>query len=183
MKILKNLNIDRSWTLFLDRDGVINKKRHNDYVKSWSEFEFIPGVLEALALLSSKFSTIVIATNQQGVGKGLYTVEDLNVIHQKMMELIKQSGGRIDAIYFCSALEIENNDCRKPNTGMALQAKREFTNIDFSKSIMVGDAESDMIFGNSLGMICAYIHAQPVEKIKKLAHVQFNSLLDFARDF
>ena len=92
--------IDKSWTLFLDRDGVINEKRENDYVKNWDEFRFLEGALEALSLLSSMFTRIIVVTNQRGVGKGMMTVNDLNNIHKIMMDLVLKNSGRIDKIYF-----------------------------------------------------------------------------------
>ena len=101
---LKSLNINKDWTLFLDRDGVINKKLENDYVKHWIEFEFIEGTLDALKILNSIFGTIVVVTNQQGIGKGIYRTEDLELIHQNMLYEINYLGGRIDKVYFLSCL-------------------------------------------------------------------------------
>ena len=97
---LKDLNIDSTWTLFLDRDGVINKKLDNDYVKHWIEFEFIDGVFEALKKFDSTFGKIVVVTNQQGIGKNIYRVEDLELIHKNMIYEINYSKGRIDKVYF-----------------------------------------------------------------------------------
>jgi len=138
-------------TLFLDRDGVINRHRPNDYVKNWDEFEFLPGVLDAFIILASYFKHILVVTNQRGVGKGLMTVDDLNQIHQRMVSKIEAYGGRIDKIYYCTDI---NNDSvnRKPNPGMAFQAKMDFPDIDFNRSIMIGDSLSDAEFGNNLGM-------------------------------
>lgn len=138
-------------TLFLDRDGVINVHRIDDYVKSWDEFEFLPGVLDALPLLSKYFKHIFIVTNQRGIGKGIMKKEELLVIHQRMKDEIENRGGRIDQIYYCTDLSNESQN-RKPNTGMALQAKKDFPDIEFEKSIMIGDSLLDMEFGNRLGM-------------------------------
>lgn len=153
-----NIYFDKTWTLFLDRDGVINTKLENDYVRNWDEFKFLPGVLEALKLTATLFSTIVVTTNQQGIGKGFYTEADLQQIHQKMLKQVHINGGRIDKVYFCPDLSTASNNCRKPNAGMALQAKHDFPLIDFSKSLMVGDAISDMQFGKNLGMTTVYIN-------------------------
>ena len=144
-------------TLFLDRDGVINRHRPDDYVKTWEEFEFIPDILESLAAWNKQFKHIVIVTNQRGVGKGLMSEETLLEIHKRMVEEIERNGGRIDKIYYCTDT---NNDSpnRKPNIGMALQAKADFPDIDFSKSVMVGDSESDMEFGRRAGMKIIYIN-------------------------
>lgn len=113
--------IDKSWTLFLDRDGVINKKIENDYVKKWSEFIFIIDALEALSILSSLFEYIIVVTNHRGVGKGIMSENDLNIIHTKMMDLVLKHGGRIDKIYFCPEI-LYTSFCRKPNIGMAIKA-------------------------------------------------------------
>lgn len=138
-------------TLFLDRDGVINKLRQNDYVKCWNEFEFLPYVLEALAEWNKQFKHIIIATNQRGIGKGLMTDADLNSIHQQMINEIKQYGGRIDKIYYCSSLTEEDLN-RKPGIGMFQQAINDFGDIKPETSLMIGDSESDMIFAENCGM-------------------------------
>jgi histidinol-phosphate phosphatase family protein len=151
------MNIDSFDTLFLDRDGVINKLRINDYVKTWNEFEFLPGVLEALRFLSKRFKYIIVVTNQRGVGKRLMTENMLQDIHKKMIKTIEEAGGRIDKVYYCTAIS-ENDPDRKPNIGMALRAKKDFPDIDFSKSIMIGDSEYDKIFAQKTGM--KYIDVQ-----------------------
>ena len=92
--------IDNSWTLFLDRDGVINFERNNDYVTTWEEFKFYDESILALPLLAQKFSTIVITTNQKGVGKGTMTEDALTTIHQNMVQGINKVGGRIDHIFY-----------------------------------------------------------------------------------
>lgn len=153
----KHLNIDKSWTLFLDRDGVINKRLEGDYVKTLAEFEFIEGVPEAMKLLSNIFGKIVIVTNQQGIGKGLYTENDLNIIHHYLGDEIEKHEGRIDKIYFSPHLASANHPARKPGIGMALDAKKDFPDIDFSRSVIVGDSMSDMQFGRTAGMTTVFI--------------------------
>ena len=154
--MLGNLHITNDWTLFLDRDGAINHEKKGDYIRNWSEFKFYPESLAALPLLAQKFDKIIIITNQKGVGKGLMTVTDLNLIHQNMTQYIIELGGRIDAIYFCS--DVDNLSInRKPQPGMALQAKTAFPTIDFTKSIMVGNRMSDMEFGRNAGMHTIYL--------------------------
>ena len=141
--------LDTSWSLFLDRDGVINKKLEDDYVKSWDEFSFKVGTLEALAELRKVFGHIFIVTNQRGVGLGKMTEEVLNEIHSNMLFEIEEASGKIDKVYYC--VDTDNNSpYRKPNIGMGLMAKQDFPEIDFSKSIMVGDSISDMEFGEKL---------------------------------
>lgn len=173
---LKDLNIDKSWTLFLDRDGVINKKLENDYVKHWIEFEFIEGAIDALKYLDTLFGTIVVVTNQQGIGKRLYRTEDLELIHKNMVYEIAYHGGRIDKVYFSPHLESENHPTRKPGTGMALQAKTDFPVIDLKKSLVVGDSMSDMQFGRNAGMKTAYISEEP--KQHEAIDFNFTSLND-----
>jgi histidinol-phosphate phosphatase family protein len=148
--------INEEWTLFLDRDGVINHEKYKDYIHRWDEFVFYEGVIEALAVLAGIFPRIFIVTNQKGVGKGLTRPEDLFEIHQNMQKAITTAGGRIDAIYFCPDLE-ESSINRKPNPGMGLQAKEAFPAIDFSKTIMVGNTISDMEFGRNLGCYTVFL--------------------------
>lgn len=180
---LKHFHIDKNWSLFLDRDGVINKRLRGDYVKRIEEFEFLPGVLNALPVLAKNFNRIVVVSNQQGIGKGLMTEEDLQVVHDWMMQEIRAKGGRIDQIYYCTALAAENNPCRKPNPGMALQAKTDFPGINLSKSIMAGDSHSDMLFGKNLGMLSVFINSENMN-IRPEYPVDFvyESLWEFARD-
>lgn len=160
---LKNLNIDKSWTLFLDRDGVINKKLENDYVKHWIEFEFIDGSIDAVKYLASVFGRIVVVTNQQGIGKRLYRIEDLELIHKNMLYEIAYHGGKIDKVYFSPHLHAENHPTRKPGIGMALNAKADYPEIDFTKSVVVGDSLSDMEFGRNAGMKTIFISEKKIE--------------------
>ena len=164
--------ISNDWTLFLDRDGVINKRLVGDYVKKVEEFEFIDGALDAIAKFSNLFGVIVIVTNQQGIGKGLMTTEDLNAIHDNMLAEIKYHGGRIDHVFYCPKLAKDNPECRKPNTGMGHEAKSIFPAIDFNKSLMIGDSFSDMEFGTRLGTHCAYIgNDERYDSFESLIHV------------
>ena len=163
---LKNLNINKNWTLFLDRDGVINKKIDNDYVKQWIEFEFIEGVLDALKFLNTVFGNIIVVTNQQGIGKKLYRKEDLELIHKNMIYEIAYHGGKIDKVYFSPYLKSENHPFRKPGIGMALKAKEDISTINFKESIMVGDSMSDMEFGRNAGMKTIYISEEITENDK-----------------
>lgn len=148
---LLDIDISGYDTLFLDRDGVINKLRQNDYVKCWEEFDFLPGVFEALAKWKSHFKHIIIVTNQRGIGRGLMTDEDLGNIHLQMMNEIERHGGRIDKIYYCSSLTEEELN-RKPGIGMFQQAVNDFGDITPETSLMIGDSESDMKFAENCGM-------------------------------
>lgn len=155
--MLNLADIASDWTLFLDRDGVINQRPVNDYVKTVPEFRFIDGVVESLAGLSRLFRHILVVTNQQGIGKGLMNSADLDMIHAYMLEEIHKGGGRINRIYYCPDLKTSPDNCRKPGQQMALQAKRDFPEIDFRKSIMVGDTNSDLLFGHGAGMFTVYV--------------------------
>ena len=180
---LSELKIDKGWTLFLDRDGVINLHYPNDYVKSWDEFYFLEGTLDALTQLAKVFRRILIVTNQQGVGRGLMSHDDLEFIHDEMLKEVRKHGGRIHAIY--SATELIANDVkqmRKPNIGMAKRAKKDFPEIDFAKSIIVGDSISDMEFGRNAGMITVFIGeaSKPTEGERSLIDNYCESLSAFA---
>lgn len=172
--------VDPSWTLFLDRDGVLNKHRPNDYVKTWDEWEWITGSPAAVAKLTGRFQHIIIVTNQQGVGKGLMTEEDLVDIHTQMELGLRGVGAMVDAVYFCSDLASDPDNQRKPRPDMGLAAQADFEGVDFNRSIMVGDSESDMDFGRNLGLATVRIHPDP-EQAALAANVDyaFASLADF----
>ncbi len=148
----QKLKIDDSWTLFLDRDGVINVRLIDDYVKQLNELKIIEQVPEAIARFATFFGRIVVVTNQQGIGRGMMTVDDLSIIHGFIKDVVVSAGGRIDQFYFAPQLKAENSIYRKPGTGMGLQAQKEFPEINFEKSLMIGDSESDIEFGMKLGM-------------------------------
>ncbi|MFZ4741449.1 MAG: D-glycero-alpha-D-manno-heptose-1,7-bisphosphate 7-phosphatase [Bacteroidales bacterium] len=173
---------DKNWSLFLDRDGVINHRLIDDYVKSPSDFKFLPGVLNALEIFNQIFGKIIVVTNQQGVGKGLMTENELQLIHQKMINQIKDNNGRIDNVYFCPDLKGSGSLFRKPNIGMGLKAKKEFKEINFKKSFMIGDSVSDMGFGKKLGMKTVFISNNSTKAILHPRLIDFisPSLLDFA---
>lgn len=173
--------IDQSWTLFLDRDGVINHEKEMDYVYRYTEFVFYDRVQHALGILSSCFGIIILVTNQRGVGRGLMTEMDLVNIHEQMMADIRQTGGRIDEIFYCTSTDNAHPN-RKPNPGMAFLAKEKFPRIDFSKSIMVGNNLSDMEFGRNAGMYT--VHVRTTNPDISLPHPQidlsFADLFEFA---
>ena len=149
MEIFK---VDSSWTLFLDRDGVINVRKMGGYILDKEEFDFLPGVPESIAFLSQLFGRIIVVTNQQGIGKGLMTERNLLDIHRYMAETVEKHGGNITAAYFAPELKTSGSPMRKPGTGMALKAKDAFPEIDFERSVMVGDTDSDIQFGRNAGM-------------------------------
>lgn len=174
--------ISDQWTLFLDRDGVINTRLVDDYVKVWDEFAFEPDVPEAITLLSRLMGRIVVVTNQQGVGKGLMSDDDLEDIHRRMVGDVQKAGGRIDHVYSCTKTADERPFCRKPKPGMALQARRDFPEIAFKKSIMVGDTLTDMQFGKRLGMTTVLVAPENsvARRYPRLTDYWFKSLALFA---
>ena len=149
--MLKEL-IDHSWTLFIDRDGVINNRIFGDYVKKTKDFYFEKGVFEFFKFANIHFHKIIVITNQQGVGKGLMSMKDLQMIHDYMIHSIKENGGRIDHVYVATNLKNDVLDSRKPLPVMGYMAQSDFPSIVFAKSIMIGDTNSDILFGKNLGM-------------------------------
>ncbi len=137
--------------LFLDRDGVINEERPNDYVKTEDEFVFIEKTTDAIAILSQRFEEIFIVTNQRGVGRGIMSQEKLDQIHRLMTDKIVSVGGNVSGIYVCPDI-CSSSINRKPNIGMAFRIQADFPQVDFSESIMVGNSKSDVLFGKKAGM-------------------------------
>jgi D-glycero-D-manno-heptose 1,7-bisphosphate phosphatase len=175
-------HIDNTWTLFLDRDGVINEEKEDSYIFHYGEFHFYAGALEALKRFGEVFGHIVVVTNQRGVGKGLMTAADLQAIHEQMVAAIVAVGGRIDRIYFADSLD-NDHPLRKPQPGMAHAAQRELPAIDLSRAIMVGNNLSDMEFGRNAGMYTVYLKTtNPTQPLPHVAiDLAFNSLHDFAK--
>ena len=174
-------SIDKSWTLFLDRDGVINHEKEMDYVYSYDEFIFYDRVHEAMRIFNQVFGKIIVVTNQRGVGRGLMTEESLAGIHEEMTNDISSSGGRIDAVYYCTADDNLHPE-RKPNHGMAKRAMKDFPEIKMARSIMVGNNLSDMQFGRNAGMYTILLKttlAAPVLP-NPLIDLAFEDLYDFA---
>ncbi|WEK34584.1 MAG: HAD family hydrolase [Candidatus Pseudobacter hemicellulosilyticus] len=174
--------IGKDWTLFLDRDGVINIEKYQDYVYNYREFIFYEGVPEALAFLSGIFGPIVMTTNQRGIGRGLMTEADLAGIHQQMLRDVQAAGGRIDKIYYCPSND-NSDPNRKPNPGMAFQAKADFPQIDLQRSLIVGNSISDMEFGRNAGIHTVFVTTtKPAQAFPHpLIDAVFSGLPDFAK--
>lgn len=167
-------NLDSA--LFLDRDGVINRQIVGDYVRNLSQLELLPGAIDAIARLGKLFRYVIVVTNQQGIGKGLMSAADVSEIHDYIIREVQAAGGRIDKIYCCPSLDTAEDPNRKPNIGMGLQAKLNFPDIDFNRSLMIGDSPSDMLFAERLGMQSIFItNGKPAPKDAK--HV-CDSLVD-----
>ena len=172
--------IDKSWSLFLDRDGVINIDKPGSYIFNPGEFVFMNGMPKGFKTFTRRFGHIFVATNQRGVGRGLMTENDLRLIHEKMLEGVRQAGSNIDAIYYITA--VDNNDpLRKPNPGMALRAKADFPGIDLNLSIMVGNNLSDMQFGRNAGMYTVFVKTTNPDV--KLPHPDIDMIFDTLADF
>jgi histidinol-phosphate phosphatase family protein len=174
--------IDPSWTLFLDRDGVINVEKYEDYIYHYGEFVFHDGVKDALRYLSTVFKRIIVITNQRGVGRELMTEEELISIHNQMLAEVEASGGRIHKIYYCTAND-HSHPNRKPNPGMYHEAKKDYPDIDPKKSIMVGNTLSDMEFGRNAGMYTVFVRTTSPEQAYPypLIDLVFSDLAAFAK--
>ena len=178
-------------TVFLDRDGVINRKMpEGQYVTGWHDFELLPGVAQAIAQLNAAGLRVLVVTNQRGIALGLYTSADVEAIHQQLALALAVHGARIDGFYFCPHDKRACN-CRKPLPGLFEQAQAQFPEIDPASSIMIGDSLSDIEFGRNLGLRTIFLegdaasreHQKPgAQKAAELADLRFASLPD-AVDF
>ena len=136
--------------LFLDRDGVINKKRE-DYVKNINEFKFLPNILDALKKINNLGISIIIITNQSIVNRKIISENQLKEIHEYMLKTIEKNSCKITKIYYCPHHPDEKCNCRKPNTGMIEQAVKDFK-IDLSNALLIGDSNSDIQAANKMKM-------------------------------
>lgn len=137
--------------VFLDRDGIINKKPpEGEYLTSPRKLRLLKNVAQAIKKLNELKFLVIIVTNQRGIARGMMTENDLKEIHSKMLKRLTLQGARIDAIYYCPH-EINTCSCRKPDIGLFLQAKSDFPDIDFSQSFVIGDTDKDIIAGQRLG--------------------------------
>lgn len=167
--------------VFLDRDGVINRKMpEGDYVKSRDEFEFLPGVFEACRILKENGYLCIVVTNQRCISRGIISEATLHTIHDSMSRAISAGGGSLDAVYYCPHNTHENCDCRKPKPGMIHRAVSDFldrgVSIGLSKSYLVGDSTSDIEAGKAAGLRTVKIgdHSDRADSTKI-------SLLEFVR--
>jgi histidinol-phosphate phosphatase family protein len=177
---LHDLSFDKNWTLFLDRDGVINRRIKDGYVTDWDGFVFLSGAVDAIRILAGIFGRVLVVSNQQGVGKGVVKYEEVEKVNERMCQEIENAGGRVDKVYFSPHLQEMNHPDRKPGTGMAMKAKREFPLIDLHRSVMVGDSLTDMQFGRNIGSVNVWItdpNEQPIPE--DLYDLKYHSLIDF----
>jgi D-glycero-D-manno-heptose 1,7-bisphosphate phosphatase len=135
--------------VFLDRDGVINRDSP-DYIKSWSEFEFLPGSLEAIKLLTLNGFTTIVITNQSAIRRKMVSEKVLDHIHTRMKQAVTSNGGQIKDIFFCPHIPEDRCHCRKPNPGLLFKARQKYR-IDISTSVMVGDSAKDIECARNAG--------------------------------
>ncbi len=146
--------------VFLDRDGVINRKMpEGAWVTTPAEFEMLEGAAAAVATLNRRDIRVVVVTNQRGIAVGLYSEAELATIHTHMQSLLADEGARVDAIYYCPH-DRESCACRKPKPGMLLQAFEDFPGADPTNSLLIGDSLSDIEAGRAVGMPTVFIHGE-----------------------
>lgn len=172
----------QKWCLFLDRDGVINRQIIGDYVRTWRDFEWLPQAQCALKILAEWAPHLVVVTNQQGIGKGLMSLDDVSAIHQELRSSLAAQGTKIDGFKVCPHLESAHCDCRKPKPGLVMDTLEQYSGIDPSLSIVAGDSPSDLELARNValrtsGCASVYIGNSSVERI---ADASFDSLWDFA---
>jgi D-glycero-D-manno-heptose 1,7-bisphosphate phosphatase len=152
-------------TAFLDRDGTINVKApEGEYVTSPAEFRYLPGAEEAIRLLASAGWRVVVVTNQRGIALGRMTAGAVDEINRTLLEL------PVAAVYVCPH-EKGTCDCRKPGTGLFLQAQRDFPEIEFARSVVIGDAPSDIAAGEALGCRTILVGEPPLPSLRDAAEM------------
>ncbi len=146
------LDAQRIRYVFLDRDGVLNRKRpEGEYVTRWSEFEWLPGSVEAVARMNRAGLTLILVSNQRAIALGLLDEAELEEIHGKMQAELAQHGGHLDAIYHCPH-DYGQCSCRKPDIGLFQQARLRFPEAGPEASVVIGDSLPDIEAGKRLGM-------------------------------
>lgn len=157
--------------VFLDRDGVINKNpKEHDYIKSWEEFLFLPGVKEAIKRLNEGGYRVIVVSNQAGINKGIISHKTVQEINRRMMEEVKKAGGRIEKVYYCPHRSDEKCNCRKPRPGLFLQAAKD-CKIDFKRSYFIGDLASDIEAGHRVGLKVIFIPSKREKRKEKPDYV------------
>ena len=160
--------------IFLDRDGTLNKD--SGYVHKIEDFELLPGVIEGLKLLQDEFIFIII-TNQSGIGRGYYTVDDFQAFNNLLLTTLAKEGIEIEATYFCPHLKEEDCDCRKPKTKFLNQAVSEFK-INLQDSWIIGDHPSDVLLGTNAGCNTVFLlTGHGMEHYHELEENKFNPTL------
>jgi D-glycero-D-manno-heptose 1,7-bisphosphate phosphatase len=146
--------------VFLDRDGVLNRKLpEGAYVTDWSQFQWLPGAVEAIARMNRAGMTVILVSNQRGIALGLYSEAKLELIHSNMRSHLAQHGARVDAIYYCPH-DVGECQCRKPDIGLFEHACEDFPQASAHNSVVIGDALSDIQAGKRMGMRTIFIHGE-----------------------
>jgi len=168
--------------IFLDRDGVVNKEI--GYLHKIKDFKFIDGVIDALIRIQNKGFKIIIITNQSGIGRGLYTIEDFHELNNWMINYLKSKKINILEVFFCPHLPEDNCKCRKPKPGLYKDAIRKF-NINVNSSYSVGDKETDIIAAKSAGIKTTILvrSGHKIDENNSKADHIFNSLIDVSKIF
>lgn len=143
--------LSRKKAIFLDRDGVINRRLPGAYVRHWGEFRFCRGARAALRLLKEQGYLLIVFTNQRGIGRGLMTEADLEAVHRRMRAELAKAGAPVDDIFHCPHDRDAGCDCRKPRPGMLIRALRRFP-VDPARSWVIGDGMTDLEAGRALGI-------------------------------
>jgi D-glycero-D-manno-heptose 1,7-bisphosphate phosphatase len=143
--------------VILDRDGTIVRNRH--YLSDPAALEFLPGAADGLRALHEQSFRLVVITNQSGVGRGFFSLEQLQAMNVRLMQMVEDIGARIERIYFCKHRPDENCACRKPGTMLLLQAATELM-FDPARAVVIGDNPSDIEFGHRVGALTMLIAAQ-----------------------
>jgi D-glycero-D-manno-heptose 1,7-bisphosphate phosphatase len=142
----------QAWTAFLDRDGTINRKpREGEYVLDPGQLELLPGAADAIRRLNESGWRVIVVTNQRGIARGLMSEDDLASVHERLLELLRGDGARIDRIYHCPH-EAGTCDCRKPGTGLLERARKDDPEIAFERAVMIGDSRIDVDAGRAAGI-------------------------------
>jgi len=140
--------------IFIDRDGVINKDpggwTEHSYVTEWKDFHFLPGTLEALKILKKKGIKVIVASNQGGVNKGIYTKAQLNKVNKQMLKEIRTNGADIEEVFYCIHKDEDNCNCRKPKPGMLEMAAKKY-GIDPKTTYFIGDDKKDVLAAKKIG--------------------------------
>lgn len=139
--------------IFLDRDGTLNRERA-DYVKSWQEYEWLPGALDALAVLATLGVPILVVTNQSAIGRGILDSGVLHAIHAQAQAAAQAAGGRLDDFLVCPHTPTDGCTCRKPKPGLLLQAAAHY-HLDLHRCVFIGDSLTDMQAAEAAG--CPWI--------------------------
>ena len=170
--------------VFLDRDGVINRKLpEGEYVTSWERFQILPGAEEAIARLNECGYTVIVLTNQRGIALGYYTEADVNALHESLQNHLKRYTAHIDAFYYCPHDKDQCN-CRKPQVGLFEQAARAFPGVSASNSVVIGDSLSDIEAAQKFGARSVFIEGDPKfqkpgsDKARSLANASAKSLIE-----